>query len=120
MKKIFNISAMLLTAAMFLTSCAAFHAGYMQSSGSLNKNNFTYVKMNAQGTSTATYIVGIGGMGKANLVNEAKQDLLTKNPLKDNQALVNVTVNYTTATYLGIYTTRTCTVSGDIVEYKSN
>lgn len=109
---------MLVTAAVFLSGCAAVHNGYMQGSGSLDKNNFTYVKMNAQGKSTATYIVGIGGMNKKNLVNEAKQDLLTQNPLKENQALVNVTVNYTTASYLGIYTTRTCTVSGDIVEYK--
>lgn len=120
MKKILNLSAVLLTAAVFLSGCMAIHNGYMQGSGSLSKNNFTYVKMNAQGSSTATYIIGIGGMKKDDLANEAKQDLLLKNPLKDNQALVNLVVNYKTANYLGVYILRTCTVSGDIVEFKSN
>jgi len=60
----------------------------MQSSASLNSANFFYVKMNVQGFSKATYILGIGDIRKDNLANEAKQSLLQSNPLHINQGTV--------------------------------
>jgi len=38
--------------------------------------------------------------------------------LKDNQALVNTTVNFANSYYLGLVITVTCTVSADVVEFK--
>lgn len=108
----------LFAAVIIFSSCASIHNGYLQNSTSLNSGNFSYVKWNAKGQSTATYIIGIGGNKKLDLVNEAKQDLLTKNPLKDNQSLTNIVVSWRYKTFLGIYTTATCLVSADIVEFK--
>lgn len=101
-----------------MTSCVGLHKGYITNSTSLSENNFTYVTKNLQGSSTVTYVLGIGGLAKSTLVNTAKQKMLENNPLKDNQALVNLTVNWKSSNYVGIYITLKCTVTADVVEFK--
>jgi hypothetical protein len=103
-------------AIFLLTSCAGLHNGYMNNSTALSEANFSYVKNDIRGTSTATYVFGIGGMKKQTLVDEAKKNMLS-NPLGRNQALVNQTVNFKYAFYLGIVTKVTCTVTADVVEF---
>jgi hypothetical protein len=118
MKKIIlKISTTLLLVILF-SSCAAYHNGYMASSASLNSANFSYVKQNVKAKSTATYILGIGGLGKETLVNSAKEELISENKLKNNQALSNLTVNFKNSYILGVFSTVTCTVTADIVEFK--
>ena len=118
MKKVILKSVFAITIAIFITGCAAIHNGYMANSAAFSSNNFSYVKMNAQGTSTATYVLGIGGLAKETLVNDAKQQLLTSSPLKSNQTLANLTVNWKNSIYLGLFKTVKCTVTADIVEFK--
>ena len=101
-----------------MTGCSALHSGYMANSAALGSNNFSYVQMNMQGTSTATYIMGIGGLAKKTLVNEAKQEMLKSNPLQSNQTLANLTVNWKSSYYLGIVVITKCTVTADVVEFK--
>ena len=103
---------------ILISSCSAYHGGYLTNSASLSSGNFSYVKMNVKGTSTTTYVIGVGGIAKETLVNNAKQDLLTSNPLQNNQDLVNLTVNFKTSYYLGIVITVKCLVAADIVEFK--
>ena len=118
MKKNLLKSSVILLVTVLLTSCSGYHSGYMASSASLNSANFSYIKQDATGKSTATYILGIGGLAKETLVNNAKQRLLIENPLKSNQALSNLTVNFKNSFILGIVSTVTCTVTADIVEFK--
>ena len=101
-----------------ITSCVAFHSGYMVNSAALSTSNFTYVKMNVEGKSDAVYVLGIGGLDREALVNDAKQKLLESNPLKDNQTLANLTVNFKNEYYFGIVYIKTCRVTADIVEFK--
>jgi hypothetical protein len=62
--------------------------------------------------------LGIGGLTKNALVDEAKQDMLSKSPLKANQALANVTINYKGSYFVGpVYHTMVCTVTADVVEF---
>jgi hypothetical protein len=117
MKKILLKSSVFIAIAIFICSCGL-HSGYMSDSASLNSGNFTYSKMNAKGTSTATYVFGFGGLARETLVNDAKQNLLAFNPLQGNQALSNITVNFKMVTYAGIYSKTTCTVTADIVTFK--
>ncbi len=120
MKKSIVFVLFLAILAISMPSCiTSMHVGYLTNSAALGSANFSYIKMNAQGKSTAKYILGIGGFDKETLVNDAKQQLLSANPLKSNQALANITVNFKTAFFLMYtYHTVTCIVTADIVEFK--
>ncbi len=88
---------------LFLTSCITLHNGNFFNTTQVNTNNFRYVKQNAEGSSTVTYFLGLGGGRKAALIADAKKRLLRSNPLKDNQALVNININFKyTSIFLGI------------------
>jgi hypothetical protein len=102
-----------------LSSCVTYHGGYMTSSASLQNNNFEFVKYNVSGSAQATYVLGIGGFRKDALVADAKENLETRNLIKPNQTLANITVNWTTKiTWLGLVTTKRCVVTADIIEFK--
>ena len=117
MRKLNFLKFIAITLLLVLQSCA-FHGGYMSNSASLSTNNFQYVKYDVQGTAMATYVFGLGGNAKTALVNEAKKDLLENNPLKPNQTLVNLTVNFKQS-YVFFVATNRCTVTADIVEFNS-
>jgi hypothetical protein len=93
----------------------------MSDSAALSTNNFKYIKNDVRGSSQATYVLGFGGMGKYALVAEAKENMLSKIQLKDNQAIVNTTVNFKNSFFFGfIVVTTNCIVSADVVEFTSN
>jgi len=119
MKNIIFRLALVLLATSFMSSCVATHSGYMVNSASLSSNNFHYVRTDARAKASATYFLGIGGYQHRALVAEAKQILIAKTGLSDNQALANVTVNWKTKiTFLGLVLTKTCSISADIVEFE--
>ena len=80
----------------FLLSSCAIHSGIMSDSASLSSNNFKMVRY-AEGKSVTTKIFGFGGLAKNALVAEAKKDLIQNNPLREGQALANVTVDFKTS-----------------------
>tara|TARA_B110000208_G_scaffold185843_1_gene241584 strand:- start:631 stop:1323 length:693 start_codon:yes stop_codon:yes gene_type:complete len=103
-----------------MTSCAASHSGNMLNSASLSTDNFYYVKTNVFASAECTYFLGLGGYEHEALVGEAKQNLYLKTRLSDNQTLANVTVSWKTqVTFLGFIVRRKCTISADVVEFKS-
>ncbi len=112
------ISFLTMIVVVAMASCTALHSGYMNDSAALSQPNFSYVKRNIQGSSTATYVLGIGGLGKETLVNSAKSNMMDEALLKDNQTLVNTTVNFKSSYYFGIIVTVKCTVTADVVEFK--
>jgi hypothetical protein len=119
MKKIILKFTLAIVLALSIASCSAVHSGSMENSASLSSANFSYVKQNVVGKAQATYVLGIGGLAKETLVNQAKLKMLAENPLKNNQTLVNLTVNFKNSYYLGlIYSTVKCTVTADVVEFK--
>ncbi len=118
MKKLVLRSMLAVIVAVFASSCGASHTGYMVNSASLSAANFSYVKQNVTGKATATYVFGIGGMAKETLVNTAKQKMLENYPLKSNQTLANITVNFKKSLYYFVaFGTVECTVTADIVEF---
>ncbi len=118
MKKILLNLTVVASLATIFSSCAL-HSGIATNATvtNLEKANFSYVHRNAEGTSTVTYIIGLGGLKKQALIEEAKRDLLLKVPLKDNQALANMTVSYKSS-FILIYEQVQCTVSADIIEFR--
>ena len=101
-----------------LSGCAAFHSGYITDSTALSQANFSYVDRQVQGYSRATYVFGIGGNARQALVDEAKEKMRLEEPLGDNQAYANITVNWKNSYIIfGIVMTVKCTVTADIVEF---
>lgn len=101
-------------AAIVFSSCAI-HVGTITGDASISKKNFKMVGM-AEGTATTTKIFGLGGLRKDALVNDAKKDLLQNNPLKDGQALANVTLDFKNSFILFVNKQK-ATVSADIIEF---
>jgi hypothetical protein len=115
MKKILTLGMI----AVLFSSCASFHAGSISGSAALGSANFDYIQKGVTGSSSATYILGIGGMEKQKMVDEARVDMLKANPLKANQALANMAVDYKNTIILGtLYRKLTVNVTADIVEFK--
>lgn len=115
MKKILTLALI----AVLFSSCMAFHSGSVSGSASLGNANFDYVQKGVTGSSSAVYILGIGGMAKKKMADEARVDMLKAHPLKANQALANVAVDYKTTLILGLlYRRLTVNTTADIVEFK--
>lgn len=118
MKRIFKLLFFVVSFLFIFSGCAV-HNGYMNNSTSLNQANFSYVNTNISGTASTLKFLGIGGLGKQAIVAEAKENMLKGNPLKSNQSLANITINWKMGFYL-IVMTNTCTVTADIVEFYVN
>ena len=95
------------------------HGGYMNNSAALNQGNFKYNYQGVSGSASTFLFLGIGGFNTSKIVEDAKKELLRKHPLKSNQALANVTVNWRNSFYI-IAMSTTCTISADIIEFTSN
>lgn len=115
MKKVFRLLIIVIGVLSF-SSCAV-HSGYMNNSAALSQANFDYTQTSISGTASTLKVLGIGGLERSAIVEEAKKDMLKKHPLKSNQALANVTVNWKNGFYF-IVLTNECTVTADIVEFK--
>ena len=115
MKKYLLVSSVLLS--FLLSGCFATHSGYLNNSASLSQANFKYVKRSISGESSTLTVLGIGGLGKEALVEEAKADMLSRFDLKPNQTIVNTTVNWKNSFYFALYIANKCTVTADVVEF---
>jgi len=114
MKKFTFFIAIVIVA--FTASSCATHWGTMNGSASLSSNNFKIVKM-ASGTASTTKIFGFGGLAKDALVLEAKKDMMQNYPLREGQALANVTIDFKNS-FMFFVNTNKVTVTADIVEFK--
>ena len=58
----------------------------------------------------------IGGLEKNTLVADAKKDLLENYPLKENQALANITVDFKNSIVFFVIKTKV-TITADVIEF---
>jgi hypothetical protein len=81
----------------------------------LQKNNFK-VLGSVNGTSEATYVLGVG-LNKNTLIAQAKQQMLDNAKLDgSSKAVINVTVEEH-VTFILVYVKRTVKVHGTIIEF---
>lgn len=116
MKRVLRL-LMIVIGVLSVSSCAI-HSGYMNNSASLSQANFNYIKTSISGTASTIQVLGIGGLQRYAIVEEAKKDMLKNNPLKPNQALANITVNWKSNILLVVMINE-CTVTADVVEFYS-
>ena len=83
----------------------------------LTRKNFTVLER-ISGTSTATCIMGIGGLSNKALIEKAKADMLSRHNLTGgSKAIVNLTVEEHVSMVLFFYVKRTVTVSAHLIEF---
>ena len=100
--------------ALFLSSCAN-HSGMMTGNAHLKDKNFKVVGL-AYGSDYTTKVLGIGGLNKDALVLNAKKNLYSNFPLKEGQALANVTVDFKKEWLIFVMKTKVI-VSAEIVDF---
>lgn len=83
----------------------------------LSQNNFKVVDK-VSGKSTATYIIGIGGLSNKALIEKAKTQMLQNANLRGtSRAIVNMTTEFHISLVYPIFFQRTVTVSAHIIEF---
>ena len=105
---------------LFLASCGM-NAGHMANVNNtqvvLDKDNYIYVG-SATGEATSIWVFGIGPLGAQALVQQAKENLVSKVNLYDgSRALVNMTVDEKVRMVTPLFITRTIYISADVVEF---
>ena len=120
MKKILTKIVMAVAAVILFASCGissnlTSNANLNQTNVVLSQNNFHVVKT-VQAEVSATYLFGIGGLGKKALYNNAVADLTKKAELTGSQALVNVTVKSSAKVFL-FYANITYVAEGTVIEF---
>ena len=119
MKKFWGICAFV-AAAFSLTGCSgvasAVSNNLTQTQVVLSDNNFQVVGQ-AYGEATATYVLGIGGLSKKALTNNAINEMSKNANLTGSQTLVNITVNHSVAMWTPFYVKMTCSATANIVEF---
>lgn len=100
------------------SSCISTHTGSIQTSSFSTNNNFKIVST-VEGTSTAVYILGIGGNYKNGLINEAKKNMYFNFTLKSNQNLTNITTDIKRTYFILpiLYMSQTVIVSADVIQF---
>jgi len=107
---------------VWLFACAGISTGgglLNETTVVLEKGNYKYKAQGLVGKGQSVYLLGIGGMATpSGLLGEAKLDLLKKYPLKDTEALVNMTAETRTSTIFGILTIKKAIISADVIEFQ--
>lgn len=104
---------------LVLTNSCAYHSGMIVSTTvNSGPSNLTYVDM-AAGYSKASYFLGLGGLNKDALVNDAKRNLYSSYPLKSGESFDNLTLDVK-KTIIGPYSKIETIVIADVVKRDSN
>jgi hypothetical protein len=120
MKKIFFSVTILFS--LLLTSCASFNPNVSSTNLNhtqvvLSSNNFKIIKR-VQGSATATYILGIGGLMKKGLVASARTKMYDEAALSGSQIIISEHTEWKTSNLIPyVWGSATVTTSGYVVEF---
>ena len=120
MKKLISRVAMAVAAVLLLASCGinanlSTNHNLNQTNVVLSQKNYHVVK-NVEAEVSATYVLGIGGLSKKALKDNALAELTKKANLTGSQALVNVAVHVSYAEYV-LFSKVTYQAKGTVVEF---
>ena len=121
MKK-YSLFALLILITLSFTSCSVFSpniTNFNENSTQvvLSKKNFNIVS-NASASATASYLFGLGGIGKNGLVAHARGKLYDAVELKGSQVVINEHVEFKNSNIIPfIWYSTTVTISGVVIEF---
>ncbi|MCB9234773.1 MAG: lipoprotein [Bacteroidia bacterium] len=112
-----------LVAVIMLSSCSGTFRGLTNNFNNqntvvqLSQKNYKVIGY-VSGEATATYLFGIGGLARKTLVEQAKSEMFKKAELDGGaKAIVNMGIETTNKSILGIYNQTTITAYGHVVEF---
>lgn len=110
-----------IVSAAVLTGCVGVHSSMPSfidnsPSVSLKQNNFHVVK-HVQASASATYILGIGGLSRKALRQNAVADMMTKAELVGSQAVINVTTKMAARVITPFFVKVTVNAYGTVVQF---
>ena len=119
MKKVVLFLA--LSVSIALSSCGGSasvmgNTNVSQTNIELSKKNFNILSK-VSGTSTNTYIMGIGGASNRALLEKAKNNMMTNANLSGSKAIINITYDKHYNGFVPFYSKVTVTASAYIVEF---
>ena len=107
-----------------LSSCIGLHNSGLTGNSKVYETRVELCKKNfkviarVKGESQATYVLGIGGLSKNALVEEARSDMFSKADIIGGaRAIINETVETKITTYFGVVLQRKIIVSASIIEF---
>ena len=121
MKKLFL--AITIIFSLLLSSCATFNPNVSSTNLNhtqvlLSSNNFQIIKK-VQGSATAVYIFGIGGLMKKGLVASARAKLYEEANLSGSQIIISEHTEWKSSNIIPyVWGSATVTTSGYVVEFK--
>jgi hypothetical protein len=117
-----NIKIALILLTVFASSCASFNpnvtsANLNQTQVVLQSNNFEVIKK-VEGSATATYILGVGGLGKKGLVSAARKDMYDNSGIEGSQMIICEHTEWKISSLIPyIWGSATVTTSGYLIEF---
>ena len=116
-----KIFIMAILSAILFTGCAGVHTLTQAPIANspvvtLTQNNFHVVK-HVEATATVTRVLGIGGLSKRALKQNAVADMMKKANLSGSQTVVNVTTKVSTRVWTPLYIQTIITAYGTVVEF---
>lgn len=111
------IFAVLLVSSCGVSSNLTANKNLNQTNVVLSQNNFEVVKTVSAEVS-ATYVFGMGGIGKRAMKANAVAELTKEAGLTGSQALVNITVKQSGISILGVYSKMYFIAEGTVIEFK--
>lgn len=107
----------IISSIILFSSCAS-HFGNITSSTVISDGNFKVVGF-AIGTASTKKVFGLGGTKRENLVLDAKRNLYKHYPLKNGEALSNLTLDFVKKRY-PFFSQVKVTVSGEIITFTNS
>jgi hypothetical protein len=120
--KIIKILTSVLTTSILITSCGIHSAMVININNNvtnveLSEKNFKVIER-VSGSSTATYVLGIGGLSNKILFEKAKSNMLAKADLiGGSKAIIYLTTESHISLVYPLFFRRTVIVSGHIIEF---
>lgn len=84
----------------------------------LKQNNFHVVK-HVSSSAATTYVLGIGGLSKKALKQNAVADMISKANLEGSQAVINITTKVSRKVITPLFVKEIVTAYGTVVEFDS-
>ncbi|MBQ6869308.1 MAG: hypothetical protein IJO17_02460 [Alistipes sp.] len=120
MKRIY-LFAITIAGALFLSACSSqFHPvinqNLLQTQVVLSQKNYIVIG-SVEGSNEVERILGIGGISKKAMQDNAIADMFKNAKLTSSQAIVNISFKSAVSGVPPFYTTNVCTATGTIIEF---